>query len=143
MSTSRLLQWSAAFLMFMGSAAAAADAIGHFFGKGPMAPIMFRAPLAISSFEAHLLAVLLGGVLLGGAKEVHRQRFHGLAAAIHIVLGGSNLLFFERAFGSLDIRGFGVVITACHFAFVIAQTAAALSQNRPSTAANVADAPRP
>jgi hypothetical protein len=136
MSTSRLLQGNAAFLMFMGGAAAASDAIGHFLGKGPMAPVMFRAPLAISSFEAHLLALLLGVVLWAGAQEPERRRFHGLAAAIHVVLGGSNLLFFERAFGSLDMRLFGVVITACHFAFVLAQTAAALP--RLGAAASVA-----
>jgi hypothetical protein len=44
-------------------------------------------------------------------------------------LGGSNLLFFERAFGSLDMRLFGVVITACHFGFVVAQTLAALPRH--------------
>lgn len=131
MKTSRLLQMNAAFLMFMGGAAAGADATGYFFGKGPMAPIMFRAPLAISSFEAHLLALLLGVVLWTGARQLARRRFHILAAAIHVVLGGSNLLFFERAFGSLDLRLFGIVITACHFAFVLTQTAAALP--RPST----------
>lgn len=136
MRTSRLLQINAAFLMFMGSAAAAADAIGHFWGRGPLAQAMFRAPLAISSFEAHLLAVLLGSVLWIGARQAERSRFHGLAAAIHIVLGGSNLLFFERAFGSLDMRPFGVVITACHVAFVLAQTVAALSRH--GTTANVA-----
>lgn len=126
MSPSRLLQINAAFLVFMGGAAATADAIGHFFGKGPLAPLMFHAPLAISSFEAHLLALLLGIVLWTGAEQAEPRRFHVLAAAIHIVLGGSNLLFFERAFGSLDMRPFGVVITACHFVFVLAQTAAAL-----------------
>lgn len=126
MNSSRLLRLNAAFLMLMGGGAAVADSIGHFFGRGPLAPVMFQAPLAISSFEAHLLAFLLGGVLLTGAANPDTRRLHMLAAAIHVVLGGSNLLFFERAFGSLDLRLFGVVITACHFGFVLAQTLATL-----------------
>ncbi len=125
MKTSRRLQINAGFLLFMGSAAALADASGYFLGRGPMAPIMFRAPLAISSFEAHLLAALLGAVLWTGAAQPRRRPFHLLAMAIHLVLGGSNLLFFERAFGSLDLRLFGVVITTCHFAFVLLQALAA------------------
>jgi len=126
MSTSRWLQIDAAFLMLMGGGAAVADAVGHFFNRGPLAAVMFRAPLAISSFEAHLLALLWGVVLWSGAQRPERRRLHVLSATIHIILGGSNLLFFERAFGSLDMRLFGVVITACHFAFVLVQTLAAL-----------------
>ncbi len=134
MNTSRLLRINAAFLMLMGGAAAAADAIGHFFAKGPLAPVMFRAPLAISSFEAHLLAALLGTVLWTGARQPDRRQFHILATAIHVVLGGSNLLFFDRAFGALDMRLFGVVITACHFAFVLSQTVAAIPRLGAATA---------
>ncbi len=125
MFTGRLLQYNAAFLMLMGGGAAVADVIGHFFGKGPLAPVMFAAPLAISSFEAHLLAALFGFVLYSGAQQPKRRPFHSLAAVIHSILGGSNLLFFEQAFGALDVRLFGVVITACHFALVLAQATAA------------------
>lgn len=134
MTTRLLLQINGAFLMFMGGAAAVADAVGYLVGRGPMAPILFRAPLAISSFEAHLLAALLGSVLWSGAAAAERQRYHRLAAAIHIVLGGSNLLFFERAFGAIDARLFGVLITTCHFAFVLAQSLAALPRPNPSPA---------
>lgn len=35
MKPNRLLLWNAAFLLFMGGAAAIADAAGHFLGKGP------------------------------------------------------------------------------------------------------------
>ena len=137
MSSVRLLRLNAAFLMLMGGGAAVADAIGHFFGRGPLAPVMFHAPLAISSFEAHLLALVLGVVLWTGATNPDPRRLHILAAAIHVVLGGSNLLFFERAFGSLDMRLFGVVITSCHLAFVLVQTAAALSRTARSVNAAV------
>jgi hypothetical protein len=138
MRTNRLLQANAAFLMFMGGAAAVADATGHFLGKGPLGAVMFRAPLAISSFEAHLLAVILGVVLWTGARKPERRPLHVLAAVIHLVLGGSNLLFFEPAFGSIDMRLFGVIITAFHFAFVIAQTAAALPRLRAPSGVAVA-----
>ena len=130
MGTNRLLQANGTFLVAMGGAAAVGDAVGYFWGRGPMAPVTFHAPLAISSFEAHLLALLLGAVLAMGARAPERGRFHVLAAAIHVVLGGSNLLFFERAFGALDMRTFGVVITACHLFFVLAQTLAALPGRR-------------
>ena len=137
MSTSHRLQINAAFLMLMGGGAAVADAVGHFFNRGPLAAAMFRAPLAISSFEAHLLALLFGIVLWTGAQRPDRRRLHVLSATIHVILGGSNLLFFERAFGSLDMRGFGVVITACHFAFVLVQTLAALQLSRSAAEVSV------
>ena len=43
MSTSHRLQINAAFLMLMGGGAAVADAVGHFFNRGPLAAAMFRA----------------------------------------------------------------------------------------------------
>lgn len=130
MGTHRLLQANGAFLVVMGGAASVADAVGYFWGRGPMALVTFHAPLAISSFESHLLALLLGVVLVTGAHAPDARRIHALAAATHVVLGGSNLLFFERAFGALDMRTFGVVITACHLFFVLAQTLAALPVRR-------------
>lgn len=120
-----LLRANAAFLMLMGGGAAVADAAGHFLGVGPLAQAMYQAPLAISSFEAHLLALILGVVLWRAASVPERGPFHLLAATVHFVLGGSNLLFFNAAFGTLNIRTFGVVITTIHFAFVLAQGAMA------------------
>ncbi len=126
MRSSTLLRVNAVFLMVMGGAAAVFDAVGHFFGKGPLAAVAYRAPLAISSFEAHLLAAILGALLLKGAQESEPRRYHALAAVVHVVLGGSNLLFFKPAFGAIGAIGFGVVITAIHFLFVVAQGIAAL-----------------
>ena len=128
MNSGRLLQYNAAFLMLMGGGAAVADAIGHFYAKGPLAKVMSGAPLAISSFEAHLLAALFGLVLYHGSQQPERRPFHSLAAVIHIILGGSNLLFFDHAFGALDMRLFGLGITACHFGLVLLQTLAAMSR---------------
>ncbi len=128
MNSGRLLQYNAAFLMLMGGGAAVADAIGHFYAKGPLAKVMFGAPLAISSFEAHLLAALFGLVLYHGSQQPERRPFHSLAAVIHIILGGSNLLFFDHAFGALDMRLFGLGITACHFGLVLLQALAAMSR---------------
>lgn len=125
MNPSRLLRANGAFLMFMGGAAATADAVGHFLGEGPFGEVMYRATLTISSFEAHLLATVIGALLWRAARMPDRRLFHGLAAVVHVVLGGSNLLFFNDAFGALDMRTFGVVITAAHLAFVAAQAGAA------------------
>lgn len=136
MRSSRLLRANAAFLMFMGGAAAIADAVGHFLGKGPFGAVMFRATLSISSFEAHLLAVIIGALLWTSARRPDRRLFHVLAAAVHVVLGASNLLFFESAFGALDMRVFGAVVTTAHVAFVLAQGMAAA--RLPSTATGAA-----
>lgn len=125
MNTSKLLRGNAAFLLLMGGGAAIADAAGHFLGRGPFGQVMPRSPLAISSFEAHLLAVLIGALLWTGAGLRERRRLHVLAAAVHLVLGGSNLLYFESAFGALDLRGFGAVVTALHLAFALAEAGAA------------------
>lgn len=110
-----------------------ADAMGHFFGRGPLAAAMFRAPLAISSFEAHLLAVVMGVLLWKGARAFEKRPFHILASVVHVILGGSNLLFFQGAFVSLGMERFGVVITSAHIAFAIAQTylAAGLPRRAP------------
>lgn len=136
MIPSKLLRVNAVFLMFMGGAAASADAVGHFLGKGPFGEVMFRATLTISSFEAHLLAVVIGALLWTGAGLPERRLFHVLAASVHGVLGGSNLLFFENAFGALDLRVFGVIITTLHFIFVLTQGRAAARM--PGTASRFA-----
>ena len=136
MNPSRLLRVNAAFLMFMGGAAATADAVGHFLGKGPFGEVMYRATLTIRSFEAHLLAVLLGALLWRAARMPDRRLFHALAAAVHVVLGGSNLLFFDDAFGALDLRTFGAVVTALHIGFAVAQGSAAA--RRPVVAGSLA-----
>jgi len=130
MRANRLLQGNAVFLMVMGGGAALADAVGHFFGRGPLARAMFGAPLAISSFEAHLLAVVLGVLLWKGARSVDRKSHHILASVVHLILGGSNLLFFQGAFVSLGMQRFGVVITTIHFLFVVAQAWAAMKLPR-------------
>lgn len=135
MKPSRLLLWNGAFLLFMGGAAALADAAGHFLGKGPFGRVMHHAPLAISSIEAHLLAVLLGALLLGGAGLPDRRRLHVFAAAVHVVLGGCNLLYFESAFGALDLRTFGTVVTLLHIGFAGAEGSAAARLPRVAGAA--------
>lgn len=130
MKTNKLLRGNGIFLMFMGTGAALSDAVGHFFGRGPLAAAMYRAPLAISSFEAHLLAVVLGVLLWKGARSIDKRPHHVLAAVVHLILGGSNVLFFQGAFGSLGMERFGVVITTIHFLFVVAQAWAAMKLDR-------------
>ena len=71
---------------------------------------------------------VFGLVLYHGSQQPERRPFHSLAAVIHIILGGSNLLFFDHAFGALDMRLFGLGITACHFGLVLLQALAAMSR---------------
>lgn len=125
MKHSRLLQANAVFLACTGGIAAISDAVGHFWGTGPWGRTMYHEPLAISSFEAHLLALVLGVLLWRGAQREEKKAFHLLAAVTHFILGGSNMLFFQGAFGALGMVRFGVMITAVHVGFFLAQLAAA------------------
>ncbi|HRI67110.1 MAG TPA: hypothetical protein PK156_22855, partial [Polyangium sp.] len=50
----------------------------------------------------------------------------------HVILGGSNLLFFQGAFVALGMQRFGAVITSIHFAFVLAQAIAAVRIPHPA-----------
>lgn len=131
MRANRLLLGNALFLGGMGSLASVADLVGHFLGRGPFGKVMVGSPLAISSLESHLLAVILGVVLWRGAASAERGWVHGMAAVVHVVLGGCNLLYFESAFGALDLRMFGVVVTLFHVGFAVAEGVAAARFPRP------------
>lgn len=109
------------FLAIAGSLGLLADTTGHFFGVGPMAD-MFGSPYTIGGFEAHGLAVILGVLLLRGAKVADRRSWHALGLSVHLLLGAANLMFWS-SFLQLDVLLIGVVTTALHIIFVGAQGA--------------------
>ena len=53
---------------------------------------------------------------------------HRLAAAVHLLLGGANLLFWDDAFVRMGLVPVGVVTTSLHVLFLIAQS---FSRSRP------------
>jgi hypothetical protein len=115
-----ILAADGAFLALVGSVAMAADAAGHFLGVGPLAR-MLESPHSIGGFEAHGLAVLMGLLLLRGACRP-APLWHALGVAVHVLLGGSNLLFWP-SFAYLDAVAVGVATTLAHAVLAGAQAA--------------------
>jgi hypothetical protein len=122
------LRADGAFLCLVGAAAMAADAAGHFLGLGPLAG-MRGSPHSIGGFEAHGLAIVIG-VLLWRAASAPAPSWHGVGLVVHLLLGGSNLLFWS-SFVHLDAVATGVVTTACHGLFVLAQATCLWTGPRP------------
>ena len=71
-------------------------------------------------FEAHGLAIILGVLLIRAAASPGRGG-HGLAAAVHVLLGGANLLFWDDAFVRMGLVPVGAATTALHLLFLVAQ----------------------
>lgn len=108
------------FLLLAGSAAMVSETVGHFFGKGPLAALQ-GSPYTIGSFEAHGLAILIGILLLRAGGLAERRLWHKVGLGTHLLLGGSNLLFWS-SFVQQNLIPVGVVTTALHVVFVVAQS---------------------
>ena len=97
---------------------------GIFFGLGPVARVVAEAPYAGLGFiEAHGLAFILG-ILMWRAQPA--RGWHLAAAAIHVLLGTANLVFWQLFIVS-DMLLVGYVTTALHGLFVVLQMSAAIS----------------
>ncbi len=107
------------FLILAGSAAMISETVGHFFGKGPLAALQ-GSPYTIGSFEAHGLAIIIGILLSYAGGLAERRLWHKVGLGTHILLGGSNLLFWS-SFVQQSLVPVGVVTTALHIVFVVAQ----------------------
>ena len=116
-----LLRANALFLGAAGAGGMVSDIKGSFFGQGPVATIVASAPhSAIGFVEAHGLALIFA-VLLWTAPVA--AKWHATAAAIHLLLGISNLVFWQ-IFVSADMLAVGYVTTTFHALFAILQLAA-------------------
>ena len=113
------LRLDGVFLILAGGLAMIAETVGHFFGVGPLAALHGSAH-TIGGFEAHGLAILIGALLLRGAALADRQLWHAVGLITHLFLGASNLLFWT-SFVQQGVVVVGVVTTALHVIFVIAQ----------------------
>ena len=127
-----LLRANATFLLAASAGGFASDVRGIFFGLGPVARIVADAPYAGLGFiEAHGLAFILG-ILMWRAHPA--RGWHLTAAAIHVLLGTANLVFWQLFIVS-DMLLVGYVTTALHGLFVVLQMAAAISARMPDSAA--------
>jgi hypothetical protein len=109
------------FLALAGCSAMVTETVGHFVGVGPMA-MQHGSPYTIGSFEAHGLAVIFAVLLLRASTRASRRSWHAVGMTIHLLLGSSNILFWS-SFAQMDLVRVGIVTTALHIIFVVAQAA--------------------
>jgi hypothetical protein len=110
------------FLALVGGAQIVFELLSYFFGIGPWGRIFAGSPYTIGFFEAHGLALLFGVLLLGVAAADPRRSWHSCALSVHLLLGGANVLFWH-SFVVWGLVPAGVVATAFHGLFLVAQLA--------------------
>ncbi len=117
-----ILRANAIFLLVAATGGFASDIAGIFFGRGPVSSIVASAPYAgIGMVEAHGLAFIIG-ILLWRAEA--SRPWHLTAAAVHVLLGTANLVFWQ-VFVANDMLVVGYVTTSLHWLFVALQLTAA------------------
>jgi hypothetical protein len=122
-----ILRANAAFLLAASTGGFTSDVRGIFFGLGPVARVVAEAPHAgIGFIEAHGLAFILG-ILMWRAEP--SRGWHLTAAAIHVLLGTANVIFWQLFIAS-DMLMVGYVTTALHGLFVVLQMSAAVTAGR-------------
>jgi hypothetical protein len=114
----RILQFDGGFLLLAGAAAMIIETVGHFLGVGPFAQTK-GSPCTIGSFEAHGLAIIFALLFLRAATFSDRFLWHQVGLVVHLLLGGSNLLYWS-SFVQLNVIPMGVITTVLHIVFVIA-----------------------
>jgi hypothetical protein len=121
----RLLRANALFLMAASvGALATMDLPLIFTGGGPAGRVLGNIPyVGIGFLEAHGLALILGVLLWFAAPE---RKWHATAAAIHLLLGSSNLICWQL-FVATDTLPMGYVTTALHGLLASLQSAAAFT----------------
>ena len=118
-----LLRANAAFLMMASAGGMISDLTGAVLLRGPVGLAVEKVPHAAIGFvEAHGLAFIIG-VLLWRAEPA--RLWHGTAAAVHVLLGTSNLVFWPL-FGFAGMLAVGYVTTVLHGVFATLQLTAAL-----------------
>ena len=116
-----LVRLNAGFLMLASAGGLFTDIAGSFFGRGPEAILLGDAPgTGIGFIEAHGLALIIGVTLW---RIAYSRNWHAVLAAVHVLLGTANLLFWQF-FIAADVLVVGYVTTAAHWLFVVAHLAA-------------------
>jgi hypothetical protein len=92
-----LFQVNAGFLMLMGGVFAVLDYVGYRTGQGPLGEMLHGDTLAVPDT---------------------RWSWHWICAGIHLLLGGSNLLYWSGMV-EYGVAGPEVVVTSIHGLFVL------------------------
>ena len=112
-----LFRLNAGFLVLMGGVFGVLDYVGFRTGSGPFGAMLQGNFLAVGALEAHGLAFIVGLVMFIYALRTMDSSWHLVAAGVHILLGGSNLIFWSH-FQELGIVNQEIVVTAIHWFFV-------------------------
>jgi hypothetical protein len=107
------------FLALVGGVQIIQELLAHYAGAGAYADIFADSPYTLGWFEAHGLAVLVGLLFLTIATRDLRRFWHTFGLAVHVLLGGANLLFWA-SFTAFDAIPMGILATAAHVLFVVA-----------------------
>lgn len=118
------------FLLLVGGAQFTFDLLSHFLGAGPLGTIFTGSSYTIGFAEAHGLAFLFGVLFIRAARSGVDTYWHLVAVAVHILLGGANLLFWP-SFVAMGLVPMGVVATAFHGLFVASEAWCAKVAHRP------------
>ncbi|MCG8351562.1 MAG: hypothetical protein MI924_27665 [Chloroflexales bacterium] len=118
-----ILRADAIPLAFFGLSGITMDLLGYFAGIGAWKDVFLNNPLAIGAVEAHGLAIIIAVLLIRHAAAQDTTTWHVTAVAVHLLLGICNLVFWQ-VFIDVAIAPIGVVATAYHFVFIIANGAA-------------------
>jgi hypothetical protein len=119
-----ILRANAAFLLVASAGGMISDLTGAFLLHGPVGRVVETAPHAAIGFvEAHGLAFIIG-ILLWQAEP--SRMWHLAAAAVHILLGTANLVFWP-IFSFADMMAVGYLTTILHWTFVTLQLGAAFA----------------
>ena len=133
----KLLFINGCFLVVVGSAAMRSELRAYFGGKGPLAAAFYHSPYTIGFVEAHGLAILTGLQLLWASRRRRKWFWHLSATLVHLLLGGSNLLFW-RSFVHFHRIPVGIITTIMHGCFSVTHVLAFVSaRSTPSSDAAV------
>jgi len=106
------------FLLLMGGVFVVLDYMGFRTGAGLMGELLHGNVLAVGMQEAHGLAFLFGLAVLIFAVPDMRPSWHLICVGIHVLLGGSNLLYWDGAV-EYGIVGPEIVVTSIHGLLVL------------------------
>jgi hypothetical protein len=89
-----LLTADGVFLAFVSGFQVLFEIAAYYRGAGPYGELFDHSPYIIGWVEAHGLALLIGVLLLAVARRDLRRFWHVFAAAVHVLLGGANIVFW-------------------------------------------------
>ncbi|HXD11129.1 MAG TPA: hypothetical protein VN653_13775 [Anaerolineales bacterium] len=114
-----LFRLNAGFLILIGGVFTVLDYVGFKTGAGPLGNLLKGNFLAVGALEAHGLALIIGILLLAYAARSVDVSWHLVGVGVHVLLGGSNLIFWAY-FQQLGIVNQEIVVTVIHLLLVVA-----------------------